>query len=359
MRFITSEDELIDEHTTDFLCSSDSKNNFRAEHYLAQTPRRKRSTLGPFDFDTAEHGLFDTSLLKSFRGADDSLLLSPAPMDAPNSHSGHQSPPSLRNSLSHFFFPRYLESPLESPLGKRVSLTLPAATPLTPLPEENSEPSDPSVLNTSQAPSKSSQKRAKGGCNCRNTKCLRLNCKCFKTLGYCGDGCACTDCLNRDEFASVRDFVVAKTREINQAAFRPKAIPIDEANEKVVNSRGCSCRTGCQKNYCECFRLGTGCSPICRCADCLNEKLVLEKDQVVEYAHISRRTKHKIVIEDCVKSFQQSKTQAEPLVVVNPTEGRKLRAGDFSVAFHRYKRVKVSPKDSSTNSVRKEQDKPL
>ena len=360
MRFATLDDELTDEHTADFLCNSDSKNNFRADHSLMLTPRRKRSTLGPFDSDLAEHGLFDTTFLKSLRGGEDSLFLSPAPMDAPSSHSGHQSPPLMRNSISHFFFPKCFETPLESPLAKRVSIALPTAALLTPLPEESSQlsdPSEPSALNVSQEPSKKPQKRAAhGGCNCRNTKCLRLNCKCFKTLGYCGDGCACLDCLNRKEFAEVREFVVEKTREINQAAFQPKAVPLTEGTDVVVNSRGCSCRTGCRKNYCECFRLGTGCSPICRCADCQNEKVALEKQQVVDYMHVSRRTKHKIIIEDCVKNFRE--TAAQPAVDLDvssdPTESSKLNARGFSVAFQRYKRVKSSPKDSGNNSVQKE-----
>ena len=341
MRFATSEEPLIDEYATDYLCNSAAKVNIRPDPFLLSTPRRKRSTLGLFDFEGPEYNYYDNSLLKSFHDMEDQQLLSPAPMDAP------VSPSAFRDPLPRFLF-RSLESPPESPV-KRGSLA-----PFT-FPAQQSTPErsvDVSSIDVSQTASKSSQRRAQHGCNCRNTKCLRLNCKCFKTLGYCGEGCACLDCLNREEFSTVRDFVVAKTREINQVAFQPKAIAVDPQTDTVVNSRGCSCRTGCQKNYCECYRLGTGCSPICRCVSCLNAKVVLDKQQVVECMHVARRTKHKIVIEDCVDNLQKMNDQSELTLSSELTEEDRLKVRGFSVAFRRYKRVKTSTKDSKVTSVK-------
>lgn len=251
-----------------------------------------------------------------------SLLLSPAPTRLEFAN------PFNKDMQSRFAYLRELESLANSPdrnadlFNGSLSTKFSLMATLT-----------PSAVTPARQPG-----RRSGGCNCRNTKCLRLNCKCFKTLGYCSPDCGCSDCLNRTECADVRDFVVKKTREINRNAFQSKAVTLDTADGgPVLNSQGCSCKTGCQKNYCECFRLGAGCSLICKCLQCRNTMVVLEREQVKDVVQVVRRTKHKIVI-GAKGSEALSKHD----------DG--LQAKGFSIAFERYKRVKSHSKNTDTSS---------
>ena len=37
-----------------------------------------------------------------------------------------------------------------------------------------------------------------------------------------------------------------------------------------VNSKGCNCKRGCLKKYCDCFRMSGMCTEACRCTGCMN-----------------------------------------------------------------------------------------
>jgi hypothetical protein len=144
---------------------------------------------------------------------------------------------------------------------------------------------------------KSSSKNKKCGCRCKKTKCTRLHCICFREKGYCGDGCSCTDCYNREEFADtikkIRDF----TKEINPLAFQSKIQTIDLDNGQKIHNRGCSCsKNQCQKNYCECFKNGLSCSPLCKCENCKNEKVDIDVSKVKKIFKKCSRKKKKFVI---------------------------------------------------------------
>lgn len=69
-----------------------------------------------------------------------------------------------------------------------------------------------------------------------------------------------------------------------------------------VYARGCNCRkTGCSKNYCECFAAKVKCTQLCRCNPCSN------LDESVSKCHLEplqdRQVKKRRKSE---KNFEQS-----------------------------------------------------
>ena len=133
-------------------------------------------------------------------------------------------------------------------------------------------------------------------CKCKKSQCLRLHCACFSNNGVCGKLCSCFDCMNREEFEGARQFVIQKTKEINPLAFKSKVRTVD-SSDKLLNTQGCKClRNNCRQKYCECFKLGVGCSNVCRCKSCFNDKRELGQNIKQEFQKRIFRKKHKIVI---------------------------------------------------------------
>ena len=134
-------------------------------------------------------------------------------------------------------------------------------------------------------------------CKCRKSQCLRLHCVCFSAGGICGAQCSCIGCVNQPEFDKVRQFVIAKTKEINPLAFTSKMQTLSNF-EGRLNSQGCRCqRNNCQKNYCDCYKNGVGCWSNCRCTSCKNEKKEIPKEDSTVILKRVFRKKHKIVFD--------------------------------------------------------------
>lgn len=143
------------------------------------------------------------------------------------------------------------------------------------------------------------RKTRKNGCNCRSSNCLRLHCACFKDLGYCKPTCRCLNCLNAEEYKPARDFVIEKIKYIYSDAFanhNHATVKDETGNEVKVKLTGCNCKTGCALNYCDCKKINARCSYICKCTECMNSKLKLEKDDVQRFYKPKTRKKHKILI---------------------------------------------------------------
>lgn len=157
---------------------------------------------------------------------------------------------------------------------------------------------------------------AKHGCVCKKTKCLKLYCECFANGGVCGPGCRCDDCHNTVELQDLRELIIQETLAKNPMAFKSKYKSTLQ-EDKTLHSRGCKCsKTGCQKNYCECFKKGLGCSALCRCDGCNNEKIELKEEEVKMYHErvLRKRKKPNYIYEfyfEKYSSLKQKNTKPE------------------------------------------------
>ena len=151
---------------------------------------------------------------------------------------------------------------------------------------------DSDMMKATNTSLKSAKIQSKLGCNCKKTKCLKLYCECFANGGICSEGCKCENCHNTTELQDLRELIIQETLEKNPLAFKSKyKNTVDK--EKTLHSRGCRCsKAGCQKNYCECYSKGLGCSRLCRCDNCLNNKIDLKDEEVgLYYDRVLRKRK--------------------------------------------------------------------
>ena len=92
-------------------------------------------------------------------------------------------------------------------------------------------------------------------CSCSKTQCNRKYCECYNSGNYCID-CNCKNCTN-------------KPPENTYSNKRPKENVAKMKKSKEI----CTCtKSGCNKNYCECFKSGNKCTSLCRCIGCENNE---------------------------------------------------------------------------------------
>lgn len=146
------------------------------------------------------------------------------------------------------------------------------------------------------------KKKAGSCCKCAKSMCLKLYCQCFASGRECVDECACESCHNRQEFKELKELVIMDTKEKNPEAFNSKYRQRGRGKHEIVHSRGCNCKTGCNKKYCECLKAGTGCSGLCKCTGCENHKIVIGQEEVPRlYVKVLRKRKRRNILGEYIK----------------------------------------------------------
>ena len=104
-------------------------------------------------------------------------------------------------------------------------------------------------------------------CTCTKTGCLKKYCYCFAKGIPCED-CECKNCQNRGK-ENNNDNI---NNINNNNSFEKPIIPVIQNHFNKNQRLICNCtKSNCKKKYCECFKQGFGCNPLCRCVECKNK----------------------------------------------------------------------------------------
>ncbi|XP_031353703.1 protein lin-54 homolog isoform X3 [Photinus pyralis] len=147
----------------------------------------------------------------------------------------------------------------------------PSTTKTLPVPDITNNPIDGNLESNGMRPRKP--------CNCTKSQCLKLYCDCFANGEFCYL-CNCMNCYNNLDNEEHRQRAIKSCLERNPNAFRPKIGKAKDTGDTAVrkHTKGCNCkRSGCLKNYCECYEAKIACSSNCKCIGCRNLEDSLDK----------------------------------------------------------------------------------
>ena len=138
-------------------------------------------------------------------------------------------------------------------------------------------------------------------CTCKKTRCIKKYCECYSNKVFCYN-CKCENCENKPNFIndSIKDNNTMNINkketeeEINEDKYNSNNISNKQINETInddINDNNskkliiCTCsKSGCNKNYCECFKAKVKCNNKCRCIKCLNkpeDSIHLDENKII------------------------------------------------------------------------------
>ena len=149
-------------------------------------------------------------------------------------------------------------------------------------------------------------------CNCQKTLCNKNYCQCFSQGRYCFN-CNCIDCNNKKP-----EYFATNKHQIKE----------ENKDKKDINL-SCSCtKSGCNKNYCECFKNKIKCNNLCQCRNCencedgkdKNEKFLNFQNYKCCPANSIFIIKNKIVLEDVNKYKKKKKNVIKSQINITVNE---------------------------------------
>ncbi|NXC71744.1 MTL5 protein, partial [Anhinga anhinga] len=171
--------------------------------------------------------------------------------------------------------------------------------------------------------------KSKKPCNCTKSQCLKLYCDCFANGDFCNN-CNCNNCYNNELHESERFKAIKACLDRNPEAFLPKIGKSKLGEIKPHHNKGCNCkRSGCLKNYCECFEAKIMCSSICKCIGCKNyDESPDENTQlnVLNYTDIGNNGADSPVLTSTFKTFPKLKTGRQPALYISWEEAKAVCA---------------------------------
>ncbi|NXG38537.1 MTL5 protein, partial [Dromaius novaehollandiae] len=162
--------------------------------------------------------------------------------------------------------------------------------------------------------------KLKKPCNCTKSQCLKLYCDCFANSDFCNN-CNCNNCYNNPLHETERFKAIKACLDRNPEAFLPKIGKRKLGEIKPRHNKGCNCkRSGCLKNYCECFEAKIMCSSICKCIGCKNyEESPDQKTQLnmPNYMDIGNNEGNSPVLTSAFEMLPKSKKDRQPAVCIS------------------------------------------
>ena len=182
-------------------------------------------------------------------------------------------------------------------------------------------------------------------CNCTKTGCNKFYCQCFNQGRYC-HGCNCQNCQNKKP-----DYISSNRR--------PKET--EEKLRTIIISCTCT-KSGCNKNYCECYKNKMKCNSLCRCINCENidEKNALIDNNInnKKYQCCSANSvlivNNEIIIEDILKKKENRKIKIMINDILSESSsdesenlGKKRKRNDNEMHFLSNKKSKISEENTN------------
>ena len=173
-------------------------------------------------------------------------------------------------------------------------------------------------------------------CNCSKTACDKYYCQCYNQGRYC-HGCNCQNCNN-------------KMPEFISSNKRPKEKEKDEKGEII----SCTCtKSGCNKNYCECYKNKTRCHSLCRCRNCENiEKNETQKNMDKNECYKANSIyimNNNIIIEDLANKQNGRKIK----IVISDILSSLSSSSENEILGKKTKRSIISEDTDESNKIKK------
>eukprot|EP00795_Rhopilema_esculentum_P005133 gene5133-254_t len=180
-------------------------------------------------------------------------------------------------------------------------------------------------------------KPVKKPCNCTKSQCLKLYCDCFANGEFCSN-CNCQNCENNIEHEVERSKAIKACLERNPQAFHPKigkTRGVSERRHTKGNSTfmevsfsspefsfGCHCkRSGCLKNYCECYEAKIMCSTLCKCTGCKNFEESPERKTLM---HLADAAEVRVLQQNAARSKLESQLESATTKPLSTNTERRL-----------------------------------